>query len=158
MKQDAAHHSIFKTSDVILLVVFVGGTLVEYFFFWDFKFQAPFYISIVPGVVITLLGFRLIVSSKSALDKEKQPSQPNRPTTVIIITGIYGKTRNPTYLGCTLLVLGLGITFNFIAWIVGAFIAGILMHFLLILPEEKYLMAKFPTEYAEYTKKVRRWL
>jgi protein-S-isoprenylcysteine O-methyltransferase Ste14 len=32
------------------------------------------------------------------------------------------------------------------------------MHFLLVLPEERYLLTKFPTEYGVYMRNVRRWM
>ncbi len=93
--------------------------------------------AIVLGIVVTSAGLLLILMSKSAFNKANQSSHPGKPNTQIIQTGIYGKMRNPTYLGGSLLVIGAGLLFNFISWIFGSLLAAILMHFLLIKPEEK---------------------
>ncbi|WP_430967324.1 methyltransferase family protein [Spongiimicrobium sp. 2-473A-2-J] len=158
MKKDAAHSSIYRTSDFLLVVIFGLGALVEYFLFWDWSLPLSIYSRIALGTLITIMGMVLIAQSKQALNQAKQPSAPGTPTTEIIQWGIYAKMRNPTYLGCGLLVLGLGVCFNFVAWMIGSLIAVLLMHFLLVLPEETYLKSKFPEAYAAYAKKVRRWL
>lgn len=158
MKRDSAHNSIYRTSDFLLLIILGVGALVEYLLIWHWALSIPTYIRVTLGTIITTISISLIVISKSTLNKEKQPSEPGKPTTQIIQSGIYGKTRNPTYLGCGILLLGFGITFNFFTWIIGSFLSVILMHFLLILPEEKYLMSKFLREFSSYKKKVRRWL
>ena len=158
MKGESAHNSIYQTSDFILLVTMFLGFLIEYFLIWDWSLPMPFYLRIVIGIAVTTLGSLMIVMSKSAFNKASQHSEPGKLTTQIVQTGIYGKMRNPTYLGVSLVVLGLGVLFNFISWIFGSLIAAILMHFILIKPEEKYLLSKFPEEYANYMKKVRRWI
>ncbi|MGW9686352.1 methyltransferase family protein [Flagellimonas sp. 2504JD1-5] len=158
MTQDYAHKSILRTSDFILTIIIVIGGLVEYFFIWHWSLPIPEYLRIILGTVLLLFGISLIAKSKSELDKAEQPSEPGKPTTQIIQTGIYALTRNPTYFGCAILLLGLGITFNFFTWAIGSLFALILMHMLLVLPEEKYLTSKFPKEFSEYRKKVRRWI
>lgn len=158
MKKDAAHSSIYRTSDFLLAVIFVLGALVEYLFLWNWSLSLSISIRIALGTLIIIMGIVLIAQSKQALDKAKQPSAPGRPTTEIIQWGIYAKMRNPTYLGCGLLVLGLGVCFNFVTWMIGSLIVVVLMHFLLVLPEENYLKSKFPEAYAAYAKKVRRWV
>ncbi|WP_420601857.1 methyltransferase family protein [Flagellimonas sp.] len=158
MKEDYAHKSILHTSDFILTIVIVVGGLVEYFLLWHWSMPIPEYLRIILGITLLLFSISLIAKSKSELNKAKQPSEPGKPTTQIIQSGIYAQTRNPTYLGCAILLLGLGITFNFYSWVVGSLFALVLMHVLLVLPEEKYLSAKFPKEFSEYKKKVRRWI
>lgn len=158
MTIDSAHSSMYRTSDFILLIILLSGGLIEYLFIWELSLQVAVYIRIIIGIAIITLGIFLIGKSNSTLKKERQPSEPGKATTQIIQSGIYSKTRNPTYLGCSILLLGLGIVFNFFAWIVGAFLSLILMHFLLVIPEEKYLTSKFPQEFDSYKKKVRRWI
>ncbi|WP_420322648.1 methyltransferase family protein [Flagellimonas sp.] len=158
MKEDYAHKSILRTSDFILTIIIVVGGLVEYFFIWHWSLPINVCLRTILGIVLLLFGISLIVKSKSELDKAQQPSEPGKPTTQIIQTGIYAITRNPTYFGCAVLLLGLGITFNFFTWAIGSLLALILMHVFLVLPEEKYLSAKFPEEFSEYKNKVRRWM
>ncbi|MEL6362784.1 MAG: isoprenylcysteine carboxylmethyltransferase family protein, partial [Pseudomonadota bacterium] len=37
-------------------------------------------------------------------------------------------------------------------------LAGLVLHFFVILPEERYLSAKFGIEYTDYTRRTRRWI
>jgi protein-S-isoprenylcysteine O-methyltransferase Ste14 len=61
-------------------------------------------------------------------------------------------------LGVALLIFGLGVAFNFVAWVFASALAVIAMHYLLVMPEERYLLARFPVEYGEYMRSVRRWI
>jgi protein-S-isoprenylcysteine O-methyltransferase Ste14 len=80
------------------------------------------------------------------------------PTTALVVDGIYGRTRNPLYLGTTSLYLGLSVA------------AGSLWAIVLVVPllwvinvgvvarEERYLERKFGDAYRAYKARVRRWL
>ena len=158
MAQDAAHSSIFRTSDFIVLVAFAGGTLIEFVFFseWSLPLSTP--LRILFGVAIASMGVTLIVSSRLALREANQPSKPGQPTTQMVTSGVFRYTRNPTYLGLGILILGTGVAVNFIAWIALSVLVILAMHYLLVIPEEEYLADKFPHEYSDYKSKVRRWL
>src|SRR2546430_730514 len=72
--------------------------------------------------------------------------------------GPYRFTRNPMYVGLTLLTLGIG---GLLArgWIVLLAPAALIaVHFLAVLPEERYLAAKFGDSYVLYKTRVRRYL
>lgn len=70
----------------------------------------------------------------------------------------YRFTRNPMYLGMTCIQAGLGLAVNNL-WI--TFLAPfslLAVHFLAVMPEEKYLTDKFGDSYRAYLRKVRRYL
>jgi len=81
-----------------------------------------------------------------------------KPASSLQITGIYGITRNPMYVGLAILYLG-------ITCLIGNWWNVILFPLLFIIVqeyiikrEEKYLELEFGKEYNEYKKTVRRWL
>ena len=83
---------------------------------------------------------------------------PNLPTTALVVDGIYGWTRNPLYLGATLVYLGLSVA-------AGSLWAIVLLAPLLwvinvgvIAREERYLERKFGDAYRAYKGRVRRWI
>ncbi|MGX1930056.1 methyltransferase family protein [Flagellimonas sp. 2504JD4-2] len=158
MEKDYAHKSILRTSDFIMTVILVVGGLIEYFLIWHWDLPLPNHLRILFGLIPLIFGISLIAQSKSELNKAQQPSQPGRPTSKIIQSGIYSKTRNPTYLGCSIMLLGLGVILNFYTWMIGSGLSLILMHVLLVLPEERYLASKFPKEFSRYKEKVNRWI
>jgi len=88
----------------------------------------------------------------------KTSPNPNRPTTTLISSGPYRFTRNPMYVGLTILYIGV-LTFLQISW--GLLLLPLIVWLITVLvihPEEKYLERKFGREYIEYKEKVRMWI
>ena len=114
--------------------------------------------SAIGGIVILLAGLGLAASSRRLHKRTGQNPAPWKPTPELIFDGPYRFTRNPMYLGVTILQAGLGIALNNL-WIV-AFAAAALatVHVVAVRPEERYLSEKFGEPYREYLRKVRRYL
>lgn len=83
---------------------------------------------------------------------------PHRPSTELVTAGPYRFTRNPIYLGFTLIVLGLGFLANSFWFIplAGALVATIQTQ--VIRYEEQYLESRFGPRYQAYKGQVRRWV
>jgi protein-S-isoprenylcysteine O-methyltransferase Ste14 len=103
------------------------------------------------GLTIGLLGFREMRRAETNVD-------PYKPATAIVTEGPYRFTRNPLYVGMTLVYSGITALFN-------AFPAAMLLPLALavmrggvIEREERYLERKFGDEYLAYKARVRRWL
>lgn len=85
------------------------------------------------------------------------PYHPDRARTVVS-HGIYRHTRNPMYLGLALALAGVACWWA-TPWgllTLALFCVGITR--LQILPEERILQAAFGMAYADYCRRVRRWL
>ena len=83
---------------------------------------------------------------------------PGDETTTVIDRGPFGLSRNPLYVG--LLVLSAGIALVVAsAWALAALpLEWALLRWGAVLPEERYLAAKFGAAYTGYAARVRRWL
>ena len=122
-------------------------------------------ISLVPrgvgprvGVPLVLLAIGLFVSAVRTFQAAGTPVPGNRPTTAIVRTGPYRFSRNPIYLAFSLLQLGLARWVNSLWLVVTLLAAMAVMAFVVIPKEERYLEARFPSEYSSYKASVRRWL
>jgi protein-S-isoprenylcysteine O-methyltransferase Ste14 len=62
------------------------------------------------------------------------------------------------YLAMTLFVFGLGIALNNLWVVLSAPISLLGVHFIAVLPEERYLAEKFGESYCGYVVRVRRYL
>lgn len=61
------------------------------------------------GAVLAVCGFVLIFMAAGRFQAAGTNIPPTLPTTSLVVDGIYRRTRNPFYLGTTLIYLGLGV-------------------------------------------------
>jgi protein-S-isoprenylcysteine O-methyltransferase Ste14 len=110
------------------------------------------------GAVLTLAAIALFVFAVRTFRIAGTPVPGNQPTTAIVRTGPYRFSRNPIYLAFSLLQLGLAFWINSLGLLVTLVPAVALMTWVVIPREERYLEARFPSEYVRYKASVRRWL
>jgi len=85
------------------------------------------------------------------------PAEPWKPTTALVVRGIYKRTRNPMYQAFGLFILGVAFALTS-DWVFLALPPGaLLMHFGVVRREERYLAAKFGDDYARYRDTVPRY-
>jgi len=158
MVQKSAHNSIWKTTDVMITITLVAGIILDIFVLnlGSIPFSPLFRLFL--GSFFILVGLSLILLAKKAFNKNKQPSGPGKPTTKIVDDGIFKYSRNPLYLGIVITLIGGGITFDNLWFIVLVIPLIAVIHFALIIPEEQYLLDIFGEDYEIYLKNVRRWL
>jgi protein-S-isoprenylcysteine O-methyltransferase Ste14 len=118
----------------------------------------PHVVSTPFGTLVTFLAVALFVSAVRTFRAAGTPIPGNRPTTTIVCTGPYRFSRNPIYLAFSLLQLGLSVWVNSLALLMTLIPAVALMGLVVIPKEERYLEARFPSEYPAYKASVRRWL
>ena len=110
------------------------------------------------GVPVLLLGVAIVIPGRRALEAAGTNVNPSRPATAIVTAGPYRFSRNPLYVGLTLLYCGLALAFNTWWGIVLLAPVLIVMHSGVVLREERYLERKFGDTYRQYRSRVRRYL
>jgi protein-S-isoprenylcysteine O-methyltransferase Ste14 len=106
---------------------------------------------IVAGVGIGVLGFREMRRAGTNVD-------PREPTTAVVTEGPYRFTRNPLYLGMTLIYCGIAARANTFPAVLLLPLVLFVMRRGVIEREERYLERKFGDEYLRYKVRVRRWI
>jgi protein-S-isoprenylcysteine O-methyltransferase Ste14 len=110
------------------------------------------------GGAVFAAGLALAIWSRRTLTKAGTPMEAGKPTTAIAMSGPYGFTRNPIYVGMLLGQIGLAIGLNN-AWLLGAAAPFcLLIRYGVIAREEAYLERKFGTDYLGYKTRVPRWI
>lgn len=83
--------------------------------------------------------------------------EPWKPSTKLVMRGIYKRTRNPMYQAFGLFILGLALAFAS-DWLFLLLPLGMLIiHFGVVRREERYLSAKFGDDYRAYRERVPRY-
>jgi protein-S-isoprenylcysteine O-methyltransferase Ste14 len=113
---------------------------------------------LVCGIVVVILAPTLALSALIVMRRAGTNVNPAKPALTIVRGGPYRFTRNPMYLALCLLQVALGFFLN--DWISLLFVVplALILHYGVILREEKYLTAKFGQPYLELKRDVRRWI
>lgn len=113
---------------------------------------------IVAGPLLLVAGLLLISPALMAFRRAKTKPQPWRPSTALVIAGPYRFTRNPMYVGFTLIHLGITCWVNSV-WPLAALVVVLpVMQQFVIRREERYMEIRFGDDYRAYMRRVRRWL
>lgn len=127
-------------------------------------FVLPLSVSLAPalrisaGVLILASGVALVLTARIFFVRTGQSPIPWKPTPELILQGPYRFTRNPMYVGVTLFVVGLGLAVNDLWISIFAAPALLAVHFIAVLPEERYLSEKFGESYRSFLARVRRYV
>jgi protein-S-isoprenylcysteine O-methyltransferase Ste14 len=140
---------------LVYLSAIALGLLIH--FLWRTHF-VPRSLATPVGVLLTLAAVALFIYSVRSFRAAGTPIPGNRPTTTIVRTGPYRFSRNPIYLAFSLFQFGLAVWINSLSLLLMLIPAIALMSSVVIPREERYLQARFPSEYLSYKASVRRWL
>lgn len=112
------------------------------------------------AIILALAGAAICVSGVVSFRRAQTTVNPLKPetSTTLVSTGIYRITRNPMYLGMLAVLLAWA-AYLPSAWALPGPAAFVLyMTRFQIIPEERALHSLFGPAFAEYTRRVRRWL
>ena len=138
---------------VTLIFIFLIGfsnRLIEPF---SFEYQTPL------GVMIIICGLSVLVLAARVfkqLETTINPMQPSQASKLAII-GPFKYTRNPMYLGMSIMLIGFGLIFGAKLTVCLVVMFVLYITVFQIIPEERAMQEKF-TDWNDYCSKVRRWL
>ena len=124
----------------------------------------PFAVSISDPVYwmsagsMILVGLALAAAGIRNFSLTGTPVPTNKPTRVLVTSGIHGWTRNPIYLGLLLVYGGIGIAARSPWTLLLMLPLAITIRYGVVAREERYLETKFGATYSAYKASVRRWL
>jgi protein-S-isoprenylcysteine O-methyltransferase Ste14 len=84
--------------------------------------------------------------------------EPFEPTTALVQSGPYRLSRNPLYVAQLLGFAGFALLVGSVWMAAFLPLVFLVLHYGAVLPEERYLEAKFGDDYRRYRARVRRWL
>ena len=110
------------------------------------------------GLFLTLVGFTVGLLGVREMRRAGTNVDPYKPANAVVTEGPYRFTRNPMYLGFTLMYLGISALANALPPILLLPAVQQLMRRGVIEREERYLERKFGNEYLRFKGRVRRWI
>lgn len=110
------------------------------------------------GFVLVVAGIAFAASALGIFKKANTTTVPFEKPSSLVISGPYRFTRNPMYVGLTLLYLGVAGTRTEIWPVIVLPLMLAYVNFVVIPVEERNLAGVFGESYDQYRAKVRRWL
>ncbi|HEY3186577.1 MAG TPA: isoprenylcysteine carboxylmethyltransferase family protein [Solirubrobacteraceae bacterium] len=110
------------------------------------------------GGALLLAGSALATSFIAAFRRARTPVDVRKATTTIVTTGPYRLSRNPGYLGLTLIYSGIAVLSGALWLFAPLVLALVVIDRGVIAREERYLERKFGEQYLRYKARTRRWL
>jgi protein-S-isoprenylcysteine O-methyltransferase Ste14 len=136
--------------------VFAAAIAVGWFL--PIGFAMALWLRLLLGGLLIVGGIALMAPAIRLFRKTGQDPAPWKPSPELIAQGPYRFTRNPMYVGLTLVTLGIGLAGARLGVLLLAPLALLAVHFAAVLPEERYLADKFGEPYLQYKTRVRRYL
>ena len=158
MSNDAAHKRWWQTFEAIFGVPFLAAIALQLAVPLALPrgFLTP--VAIPAGAALIIAGAVVVVLARRELARYAQPTDPGRPTSMLVTTGIFSVSRNPLYLGGAGILAGIALAAD-LPWGLALLLPSLVAcHYILIVPEERYLAARFGEEYRAYAAAVHRWI
>lgn len=150
------HPGVIAFPPLIWLTCAVLSGLAQHFIFPSPMMRDE--VSLPLGIGLAVAAVSLLIWAGSVLKMAGTNVNPSQPALRIVRHGPYRFTRNPMYLSLCLLQVALGFFLN--DWISLLFVIplALVLHYGVILREERYLETKFGAPYLALRREVRRWI
>ena len=158
MNEDSAHKTGWEIAEVVFGVPFLISIALPLVVPFSLSQGILRQVLIPAGIALIITGIAFIVLARREFVHYGQPTDPGHPTRKVVKTGVFAISRNPFYLGSVTIILGIALSLNMLWALVTLLLSIVICHYVLIIPEERYLATKFGDEYKQYVLSVHRWL
>ena len=111
------------------------------------------------GVILIVAGFLLPAIAITQFRMAGTQVKPTSKTNAKLVTsGLYGLTRNPMYLGLTIMAFGGALWFGRPLMFLAPLLLLVVANWMFIPFEEAKMRRQFGEQFDAYTKRVRRWI
>jgi protein-S-isoprenylcysteine O-methyltransferase Ste14 len=137
------------------LIALLGMTLLH--FVWPLGRYLSFPLALI-GLAPLLLGVVLNLAADREFKRHATTVKPFERSSALVTEFPFSRSRNPMYLGVTLMLLGVAMLFGTISPLIPVVAFLILMDVKFVRVEERMLAETFGTEWERYRSQVRRWI
>ena len=110
------------------------------------------------GAIILVAGLLATIVGRRTLLRHGTNVNPLQPTTALVTDGIFRRTRNPLYVGIIVTQYAVALIFA-LDWLLLLIVPSwVVLHFAVVVREERYLERKFGDAYRRYKERVPRYL
>ncbi|HEU4323863.1 MAG TPA: isoprenylcysteine carboxylmethyltransferase family protein [Roseiflexaceae bacterium] len=155
---DAAHTRWWQTFEAVFGIPFLAAVALQLIVPLSLP-RGPLTPAVIPaGALLIVAGLALVIRARREFARQRQPTDPGHPTSQLVTEDVFAFSRNPLYLGGVCMLAGIALVLD-LPWVFALLLPALVAcHYLLVVPEETYLAAKFGDQYHAYAATVHRWL
>ncbi len=158
MSTNVAHRRWWQIFEVVFGIPFLTAIALQLALPLSLPLGLLTVMLIPGGAALIIVGAVIVVLARRQFTQHGQPTDPGRPTSQLITTGVFSISRNPLYLGGICILVGIALALN-LPWVLVLLLPALVgCYYVLVAPEERYLAAKFGEEYRTYAASVHRWI
>ena len=155
MTESADRPGIVAPPPLLYLGALAAAFLLRWF--WPLPFWGR-EVAVWVGIALVLVGLAIGVWGRQTMVRAGTNVDPRRPATAVVTSGPFRFSRNPLYVGLTLIYLGITTALDTAWGLVLVVPLLVVMHQGVVRREERYLERKFGDGYRQYRAAVRRYL
>jgi protein-S-isoprenylcysteine O-methyltransferase Ste14 len=142
----------------VFILAYLIGFVVQLYLPIPIRSPEIVRIALIAGVILVVIGLAVAFSALGIFRKRSTTTIPFETPTSLVTSGPYRFTRNPMYVGLTLVYLGVAGTRADIWPVIVLAVMLAYVNFIVLPVEERHLQNAFGDAYADYGARVRRWL
>lgn len=143
---------------LIVLATIAAAFVLDYLYPQGHMARTASSLRYVASGIALLCSVLMLAAAANEMRKVKTNIPTWEPTLALVTEGVYARSRNPIYLAFIIFLIGIGMLFNS-DWMFVLLIPFVLIiHFGVIMREERYLLARFGASYADYMKRTPRYI
>jgi protein-S-isoprenylcysteine O-methyltransferase Ste14 len=151
------HPGIIAPPPLMMLAALIAGFALDYAAPLGLLAQLPSLPRWIVGGFLILLAIAVNLQGFFGFQRKGTPVIPYKSATKLVTDGVFAHVRNPMYVGMVALPMGLGVALAG-DWLVAcAVLLWIVLHYGVVLREERYLETLFGDEYRAYKARVPRY-
>jgi protein-S-isoprenylcysteine O-methyltransferase Ste14 len=122
--------------------------------------QMPDFVRLLLAGTLAVTGAAVALAGVVSFHRAKTTVNPLKPekSASLVSTGVYSVTRNPMYLGMALVLVAWAAYLASVWSLAGPLVFALYLTRYQIIPEERVLDGLFGEPFADYKKRVRRWI
>lgn len=142
------------------IILLLSGIAMWFIAHSEFAYTIANPFALIMAIILAALGILISASAIrrfKAVETTINPLHPDSATS-LVHHGVFGRTRNPMYVGLFLVLLGWAVWLQSLSNVIVLIAFVLSLTELQIKPEEAALKKVFGQGYVEYCKRVRRWI
>jgi protein-S-isoprenylcysteine O-methyltransferase Ste14 len=151
------HPGVLVLPTLLATAVLALGIVLDALVPLQLKIHIPELSRVSFGVLLVMMGVALPVRARLEFGRVGTNIPPTEPATALATGGIYSRTRNPMYTGGAIALAGLAMILASDWMLILLVPALLILHFGVVLREERYLERKFGDAYRRYCEQVPRY-